>query len=90
MILPSMKGHMLNAQALVVRMSEVEKIKIRSATEAGLISLYYDFQAELSGGHLKGGTVEEGIREMQEVSATLSADFNAKSASSEFGNTWKF
>ena len=82
---------MTNAQALVNRMTEVEKIQVRGATADGLISLYYDsYRAELSGGNLKGGTVEQGITEMQEVSSLLAADFTAKGANPGFGNTWLF
>ena len=82
---------MTNAQALASRMTEVEKMGVRGATADGLISLYFDsYRAELSGGNLKGGTVEEGIAEMQETAAILHERFVEDSKNPRFGNTWLF
>jgi hypothetical protein len=72
---------MLNAQtALFRRLSDVERIQLRAVTSRdGLISKYYDYQAELPGGVMKGGSVEEGIQAMQEVHDMVMEEFKAKS-----------
>lgn len=68
------------AQALYLRLSEVERIKIRAATSEGaFLALYHNFKAELPGSNLHGGTEVEGIKAMKEVVAKVNEDFTRKS-----------
>lgn len=82
---------MTPADQLFVRLTEVEKIKIRRTTsEDALVGLYHHYRTELSGGHYHGGTEDQGIAEMKEVHARLGEDFAAKSKPDTFACTWGF
>lgn len=60
------------AELLLSRLSEVEKMRIRaSSSEDALLSRYWDYHHELSGSKFRGGTVEDGIKEMRFVRDTL-------------------
>lgn len=73
------------AQALVTRLTEVEKMRIRAAqTEAAVLALYHDYRPELPGGHLHGGTEADGVAAMKEVVAQINADFVAAGRTSGF------
>lgn len=79
------------AEALITRLSEVEKIKIRlAASDDAVIGLYHRFKHELPGGHLLGGTEAEGIEAMREVAALLNAEFTERSKAPGFPRGWAF
>jgi hypothetical protein len=82
------KGLMhIAAQKLLNRLSEVERCLIRRATSEDAINgLYNDFKPELPGGHLYGGTVEEGRQAMREVHAAVGAKFAIDSKKNTFGH----
>lgn len=79
------------AELLVARMTEVEKMNIRrSLSEDAIAARYFDFRPELSGGKLHGGTIEEGITEMKQIRAIVTAKFIESSTSPIFPRGWAF
>lgn len=56
------------AKLLAARLSDVERgMLLLNQSEGAIIAAYHNYRAELSGGHLRGGTEEQGIAEMREV-----------------------
>lgn len=79
------------AELLAARMTESEKILMRmSVTESQLIARYHDFKRELSGGPFKPGTEEDGIAEIKQVRAIVSAEFQENASTPTFTRGWKF
>lgn len=73
------------AQHLVTRLTETERIQIRSAsTEAAVVGLYHQFKSELPGGHLHGGTEADGIEAMKQVVVQVNAEFTVASQTTGF------
>jgi hypothetical protein len=78
------------AQALLNRLTEVEKIKIRAATQDGLVSMYHDYKAALPGGAIHSGTEAEGITAMQDIAKSLNETYAARSQHPGFPMGWLF
>jgi hypothetical protein len=85
MNLSSTKEYFMNAAQLTARLTEIERMQIRSATtEGAVLALYNYFRPELPGGNLHGGTEAEGLEVLKEVIAQVNTEFAERSKSNGF------
>lgn len=74
-----------SAKLFAARLSEVEKSKIRGATEDGLHWLFFaKHRSEIA------GSDEAGLKLMYEARDLILNDYAAASESLQFGRTWAF